>query len=343
MEVTITDIARICGVSVSTVSRALNHHPDINPETLAKINEAIKKYNYIPNNSARNLKSTGSNSVAVLVKGMANPLFSELVGLIDTRLRRYHYAMILQHVSYAEDEFAVAQEIIKEKKPKGIVFLGNNYSHSEGIVDSLPVPFVLGTVGAISEDPDCTRFAHVAVDDRAESRRITQYLLNNGHRDIAVISAEPHESSVGRLRMEGYLEALSAASVPAKPELIMQVSDEYEHYSMENGYYTLLRLLESGAGFSAVYAMSDTLAIGVYRALYEAGLKIPEDVSVIGFDGIPFGDYLQPKLTTLSQPVLEMADSIVEQLWDMIETKARGRNMLYEGKLLEKGSVKNIS
>ena len=99
MEVTIKDIARICGVSVRTVSRALNHHPDINPETLAKINEAIKQNNYIPNNSARNLKRTGSNSVAVLVKGMANPLFSELVGLINTRLRRYHYAMILQHVS----------------------------------------------------------------------------------------------------------------------------------------------------------------------------------------------------------------------------------------------------
>ena len=343
MEVTIKDIARICGVSVSTVSRAINHHPDINPETLSKINEAIQKYNYVPNNSARNLKRTGSNSVAVLVKGLANPLFSELIGMIDTRLRRYHFSIILQHVSYAEDEFALAQEIVKEKKPKGIVFLGNNYDHAGGIVDSLQVPFVLGTVGAIGEDPDCTRFAHVTVDDRVESRRITRYLLDKGHRDIAVISAEPHESSVGRLRMEGYLEALRERGITPRQELVMQVSDEYEHYSMENGYYTLKRLLDSGEHFSAVYAMSDTLAIGVYRALYEAGLKIPGDVSVIGFDGIPFGDYLQPKLTTLSQPVPLMADSIVEQLWDMIETDARGKSIVYAGKLLEKESVRDIS
>lgn len=341
-EITIKDIARLCGVGISTVSRAINDHPDINPETKRQIQETIEKYGYIPNNSARNLKRTESNAVAVLAKGITNPLFSTMIKIFGEKLKKYKLSMILQHVSYEEDEVAVALELIKEKRLKGIIFLGSNYYHPQGELKKIRVPFVFSTVGAISEDEDSSRYSHVTVDDMKESYKATKYLLERGHRKIAIISAEEKNSSVGKLRMEGYRKALQEYQIDCNPKLICQVSDEMEHYSMENGYVTTKKLIETGEPFTAVYAMSDILAAGVYRALGEAGLKIPQDVSVVGFDGIELGDYLQPKLTTLAQPVEKMAEATFELLYNIIEENGPNKNLLYEGELIEKDSVREI-
>lgn len=342
-EITIKDIARICGVAVSTVSRAINNHPDINPETRRQIQEAIDQYGYIPNNSARNLKRTESNAVAILVKGITNPLFNSMIKILNAKLKRHKLSMILQHVGYEEDEAAVALELIKEKRLKGIIFLGANYRHKEGEMQKISVPFVLSTVGAIHEDLDSGKFSHVTIDDRKESYKATQYLIQRGHRRIAILSAEERDSSVGRLRLDGYLKALEDHHIACDPNLIRPVSDKMEHYSMANGYVTTKKLLESGEHFTAIYAMADIMVVGVYRALFEAGLRIPEDVSVVGFDGIEMGDYLQPKLTTLAQPVDKIAEETFELLYDLIEGVSGNRNMIFKGELIEKESVRDLN
>lgn len=341
-EITIKDIAKICGVGVSTVSRAINNHPDINPETRKQIQEVIDAYGYIPNNSARNLKRTESNAVAILIKGITNPVFNEMVKIFDEKLKRHKLTMILQHINYEEDEFAIALELIKEKRLKGIIFLGANYYHPEGELQKINVPFVLSTVGAIAGDEDSSRYSHVAVDDARESYKATQYLIEMGHEKIAIISAEERDSSVGRLRLEGYLKALADHKISYNSKLVCSVSDEADHYSMPNGYITTKKLLASGETFTAVYATSDVMAAGVYRALIEAGLRIPEDVSVMGFDGIELGDYLQPKLTTLQQPVEELAAATFELLYDLIDERCGNKNLLFEGNVVEKESVRRI-
>lgn len=341
-EITIKDIARICGVGVSTVSRAINNHPDINPATRKQIQEVIDQYGYIPNNSARNLKRTESNAVAILIKGITNPLFNSMIKVFDEKLKRNRLTMILQHVNYEEDEIAIALELIKEKRLKGIIFLGCNYYHPEGELQKINVPFVLSTVGSIFEDEDSTRYSHVTVDDMKESYKATEYLIHMGHKNIAIISAEERDSSVGRLRMQGYLKALKDHKITAKEKLICQVSDDMEHYSMLNGYITTKRLIESEEPFTAVFATSDLMAAGVYRALMEAGRRIPEDVSVLGFDGIELGDYLHPKLTTLAQPVEQLALATFELLKDMIDEQCGNKNLIFEGKLVEKDSVRRI-
>lgn len=338
-EITIKDIAKICGVGVSTVSRAINNYPDINPETRKQIQEVIKEYGYIPNNSARNLKRTESNAVAILIKGITNPLFNQMIKVFDEKMKRSKVTMILQHVSYEEDEVAIALELIKEKRLKGIIFLGSNYYHPKGAVQKINVPFVFSTVGAVSEDEDSTRYSHITVDDERESYKVVDYLVQMGHREIAIISAEEKNSSVGRLRMEGYLNALKEHCIPINSSLICRVSDEVEHYSMENGYLTTKRLLESGEKFTAVFATSDIMAVGVYRALFEAGLRIPEDVSVVGFDGIELGDYLFPKLTTLVQPVEQLAEETFELLQELMGGDCKNKTMFFAGELVEKGSV----
>ena len=341
-EVTIKDIARICGVGVSTVSRAINNHPDINPETRKQIKQVIAEYGYIPNNSARNLKRTESNAVAILMKGITNNVFVKMIKIFEEKMKQNKLTMLLQHVDFEEDEVAVALELIKEKRLKGIIFLGSNYYHPAGEFEKISIPFVLSTVGAVEGDEELTKYSHVAVDDMKESYRATQYLIKMGHRDIAIISAEEQDSSVGRLRMEGYLKALRDRGLPINPDLICKVSDDMEHYSMEGGYYTTRKLIDSGEKFSAVYATSDIMAVGVYRALMEAGLRVPEDVSVLGYDGIELGDYMQPKLTTVAQPVEKMAVATFDLLNDLMNGRCENQTLLFEGNLLVKESVKRF-
>ena len=128
---TIKDIARICGVGISTVSRAINDDPGINQNTRKRILKVIKEYNYVPNNSARNLKRTDAKAIAVLVKGISNPLFNRMIKVIEQITQKEKYELVLQHVDDNQDEVTVAIELEKEKRLRGIVFLGGYFSHSE--------------------------------------------------------------------------------------------------------------------------------------------------------------------------------------------------------------------
>ena len=127
MDVTIKDIAKECGVSVSSVSRALNNHPDINPKTKARIMKVIRERGFVPNNSARNMRRSETNNIALLVKGITNLFFTEMIRFMVSELEKNGYTTILQHVVTDEDEVAVAQSLVIEKKLKGIIFLGGNF------------------------------------------------------------------------------------------------------------------------------------------------------------------------------------------------------------------------
>lgn len=339
-EPTIKDIAKICGVGVSTVSRAINNHPDINPETKEKIMSTIKEYGYVPNNSARNLKRVDAKAIAVLVKGIANPFFTNMIKVIEEECKKKHYAMELTHIESGEDEVDVALKVVKEKRLRGIIFLGGLFSHSDEKLQKLTVPFVFSTAGSIPENISKNQFSNIGVDDRKESARLIDYLIELGHEKIAIIVAEADQESIGQLRLEGYKDAMKAHQLPINERLILQTSDEIGHFSLENGYLTAKRLLATEEEFSAVYAVSDTLAIGASRALMEAGKTIPQDVSVAGYDGIEMGNYISPSLTTMRQPVEEMAKDTVKLLFDIIAGKKEHQHITYEAELMIRESTK---
>ncbi len=341
-EPTIKDIAKICGVGVSTVSRAINNHPDINPETKEKIMNTIKEYGYVPNNSARNLKRVDAKAIAVLVKGIANPFFANMIKIIEEECKRKRYSMELQHIEADEDEVDVAQKIVKEKRLRGIIFLGGLFSHSEEKLKKLNVPFVFSTAGSIPENINKNQYSNLGVDDYKESMKMVDYLIGLGHRRIAIIVAEPYEESIGQLRLEGYVDALKKNGIQPDTALVFQTSDEISHFSMENGYCTAKRLVESGVDFTALYAVSDVLAIGAIRALLESGRKVPDDVSVAGYDGIDVSGYISPSLTTIRQPVEAMAKDTVKLLFDIIAGKKDHQHITYEAELLERESTKAI-
>lgn len=330
--ITIKEIAKLCGVGVSTVSRAINNHPDINQETKDKIMRIIEDYGYVPNNAARNLKLSDGKTIAVLIKGITNPFFSDMIKVFEEACFQRGYSLVLQHVEEHQDEVDVAAALEKEKRLNGMVFLGGSFSHSREKLDRITAPFVLSTV-AITSQQAYQGYAYVAVDDQKESRRIVDYLISTGRRRIAIICADERDESIGELRLKGYLAALEANNIPVDQDLILR-PEMGAVYTYENGYRAVKRLLARGASFDAVYAISDTLAVGAMRALKDGGVSVPEDVALAGFDGLELGRYLTPSLTTLRQPDEEMARRTMEALFEQIgDAAAEKCHLIYEGEL----------
>lgn len=335
--ITIKDIAKICGVGVSTVSRALNNHPDINPDTKQRILEVVQKYDFVPNNSARSLKITDSKTIAVLVKGISNPFFMRMIHAIEEDIQNQRYSMELRHVDEKTDEVEVALELVKEKKLRGIIFLGGLSHHSSDKLEKIGVPFVLSTISVSESD-----FSSISVDDIAESYKIVNYLIKKGHKRIAIIGAPKGDTSIGQLRLEGYLKALRDNGRAPDYELVWHTAEDSDTYSMENGYNVMKKAMELNTDFTAVYAISDTMAIGAIRALHEAGRKVPDDVSVVGYDGIDMGKYHVPSLTTIRQPFVDMAHRTAQILFDVIHKGESHKNIIMEAELVERESVKAL-
>ena len=340
--ITIKDIAKMCGVGVSTVSRAINNHPDINPETRDKVMEIIREHNFIPNNSARNLKRIEAKAIAVLVKGITNPFFSDMIRVMEEEIKKKKYTLVLHHVEFDEDEIEVALELIKEKRLCGIIFLGGFFYHSEEKLKQLPVPFILCTSGVVPNLANQAFYSSVSVDDEKESYKMVRYLVEQGHEKIAIIAANTHDASIGKLRLEGYKRALQESGLPVRDELIAYMREDLEDYSYENGYEVTKELLERGTSFTALYVISDVMAVGAARALVEAGKKIPEDYAVAGFDGIDVGKYYSPSITTIKQPVMEMASEAAKILFKVIMEEAPHLHRTFPGELLVRESTRVI-
>ncbi len=338
--ITIKDIARICGVGISTVSRALNNHPDINPETRAKIMEVVEEYNFVPNNSARNLKITDSKTIAILVKGISNPFFMKMIKVMEDEIQKKKYSLVLHHVDANEDEVDVAIELEKEKRLRGIIFLGGYFTHTKEKLERLQVPFVLSTITMTNGYSG--NYSSVAVDDVKESFKMVDYLCRLGHKKIATITAAEQDESIGKLRNKGYEMALAANGIALDKQLVYYMDDQIDSYTMENGYAVMKKLLASGREFTAVYAISDTLAIGACKALLEAGRRIPEDISVAGFDGIDMSYFYSPTITTIQQPFEDMAEETVTVLFNVIRKKAEHQHKIFDARLCVGGSTREI-
>ena len=333
--ITIKDIAKMCGCGVSTVSRAINNHPDINEETRKKIMSVVKEYNFIPNNSARNLKITESKTIAILIKGIANPFFMRMIKIMENDIHNRKYSLIIQHVDFNQDEVEVAIELEKEKKLKGIIFLGGYFNHTKEKLDAITVPFIISTVNMTEQYSG--NYSSIAVDDVKESYIIVDYLIKLGHKKILLISASAEDESIGKLRKVGYENALKDNGIEIDDSLIVPMSEDADAYSMKAGFITMERALNKKLDFTAVYAVSDAVAIGACRALIDAGMKIPEDVSVAGFDGIDNAKYYSPRITTIRQPFEEMAIETTELLFkyiDGIKDSDKTSQKLFDGELV---------
>lgn len=338
---TIKDIARICGVGVSTVSRAINNHPDINQETKDKVMRVIAEHDFIPNNSARNLKRTESKMIAVLIRGITNPFFQDMIKTLEQVIERRRYSFLLHRVDEDADEIEVALELEKEKKPCGFIFLGGTIGHTEEKMKQIKAPFVLCTIG-LDGSIDERLYSSVAIDDVKAACEITSYLLDLGHRRIAMVAAKEDDTAIGRMRLEGFRMAYEKRGLTVDERLILYPEKGEDPYSMESGYRVAERFLQSGQEATAFFVVSDNVAFGVCKAIRDSGRQVPGDYSVAGFDGIEMASYFNPTLTTMKQPCREMAKEAIEILFDLIDGCSENRHRRFLAELVEGESARAL-
>lgn len=338
---TIKDIAKKCGVGISTVSRAINNDASINEDTKKRILKVIKECNYIPNNSARNLKMIESNTIALLIKGIDNQFFQGMLKIFEEEFKKLGYTFLLHAIGENEDNINVAVELTKEKRLKGIIFLGGCICHMDTRLEELGVPYVLCTAAVDMTEPT-GRWSSVSIDDERESYRAVDYLCKMGHKKIAMITGRSSDQAVGGLRLKGYKKALNDNGIEVDGNLIRYMRDDITEYSVANGYQVTKELLESGIEFTALFAISDLIAFGAYKAISETGRSIPKDYSVLGFDGIEMSNYFQPSLSTMEQPCEKMVKSSIELLMSQINGEEEKKQLIFEAKLLERDSIRAI-
>ena len=324
---TIQDIARQAGVSASTVSRVLNQDPRVLEATRQRVQQTMDRLNYVPNANARNLKRSQTRLIGVLVKGIDNPFFLDILQVIQEQIRQAGYGMILEHADIDADELTRGLALIRERRLQGLFFLGGSPEHPEALYQQLSVPAVYITISAQPDSPNT--FSSVAVDDVAEARRAMEHLLGLGHRRILLISSSPLSRHVNRRRIEGCRQALAAHGLPFAEELLLSA----QGYNIAAGYEAANWALDRGLDFTCAFAFSDILALGASRAFYERGLKVPQDVSVMGFDGIELSRYCQPALTSLRQPSRQMAQAAVQLMQQLILGQAQHIHRVFTGQI----------
>ena len=333
---TIKDIARKSGYAVSTVSRALNNHPDVSDETKQKIQEIVQQCGFVPNNNARQLKAQQSSGILIVVKGAFNLFFANILERMQTAIAAEGYTAEVHYLDEDDDELLAAQQLRRERKPLGFLFLGGNVQLFQQRFAAIDVPSVLATT--VSRELDFPQLSCVGVDDAAAGADACNFLLQKGHRSIAVLGGRRELSYISALRYSGFSAAFAAATgAPHPPELYQKCS-----FSLESAYRAMQHLLERQQPFTAVFCMSDLIAIGAMRALHEAGLGVPGDVSVLGFDGIELARYCTPRLATICQPQQDIALHSVRQLLDAIERAAPAQTIVLPAQLVDGESVKAL-
>ncbi|QEK11506.1 LacI family transcriptional regulator [Crassaminicella thermophila] len=335
-QLSIKDIAKIAGVGVSTVSRVLNNHPDVKDETRKKVLNIIEEYNYIPNNSARNLKRSSSKNIGILVKGIYNPFFSKMIKSIEEKIDEEGYSMILHYNDNNSDDIEAAIELIKEKKLKGLICLGGDFDNIEEQFMQLKTPIVLTSIN-ITEKVNKDVFSSVIIKNEEAAFEAVDFLCQLGHKKIGIITTGEGDKNVGKLRFEGYKNALDKNGIIFNDDFL-----EFGHYTFESAFNAMNKLLDKDLGLTAVFVTSDIMAIGASKAVLSRGLNIPDDISVIGFDGIEYSEYFHPSLTTVKQPVEEMGQKSIEILFDLIKNKNKHQHVIFETELLIRESCKKL-
>ena len=287
---TIRDVAARAGVSHQTVSRVINESPRVTEATRERVRAAIRELAFVPSPMARGLISNQTRAIGVVADDVSDHFFACMVAGAEAEARRRGYYLMIASVEPDDDEGGYLR-LMLERRVEGLILARPSVPLRPRDLQA-DVPVV--AVGAGEE----RGFTVVDVDNRQGGYDATRHLLDHGHRRIATI-AGPRGWPSATARLEGHRQALREADVA---ELVEHAFD----WGLESGHTAAARLLERGADFTALFAHSDLIALGAIRRLREAGLRVPDDVSVVGFDDLPVADYVEPALTTVHQPMREL-------------------------------------
>lgn len=310
---TIKDIARLSGCGVGTVSRVLNNHPDVSEKTRLKVMAVIEAEGFQPNNNAKHLKQQAGTNIALLVKGTQNMLFADIVEQIQALVRDSGREAAVYYLDEDANEVAYAIQLCRERKPAGVLFLGGDLEFFGDHFSQITVPCVLLTNTA--KDFGFDNLSSLTTDDTAAAMEVIDFLIQQGHHRIGILGGNWSCSQISYRRLQGCQAGFQRHGLPFDPA----VQSEPCRYSMSDAYAATNRLLERNPDLTAIFAMSDVMAIGVVRALCDLGKRVPEDISVIGYDGITSAKFSVPRLATIQQDTRRLAERGTDILLHNIE------------------------
>ncbi|MDU9038186.1 LacI family DNA-binding transcriptional regulator [Pseudomonas corrugata] len=306
---TIKDVAALAGISYTTVSHVVNKTRPVSEEVRLKVEAAIKRLDYVPSAVARSLKAKTTATIGLLVPNSLNPYFAELARGIEDYCERNGYCVILCNSDDNPDKQRSYLRVLLEKRIDGLIVAsaGGDVGLAQGLA-GVRTPMVIVDRGLDGVDADLVR-----IDHEYGAYLATRHLLELGHRDIAFIGG-PADTSVAQMRLAGYCRALKEAGIELPVERMLE-SD----FTSTGGYRAAAELLEHQPP-SAIFAANDMIGIGVLRAAAERNVRVPSELSVIGFDDIQMSRYVYPALTTVGQSILQLGEMAAEVLLRRIAT-----------------------
>jgi LacI family transcriptional regulator len=309
-KITIRDVAKSVGCSYGTVSRYLNGHSGVHPNTRKRIQQAIEKLDYHPNMFARGLVTKRSNTIAILVPDIANPFFSEIVSNVEHVTHYNGYELITCSAGWDIKAEARRIKMLQEKQIDGLIFKPN--CESEDPFSAITIPFV-----SLSRVEN-SKFSYVEVENKIGAYMATSYLISRGYNKIAYIGG-PRQSETSAERYSGYFQALQENDFQINPKFT-----PFGNVTLKDGYITMKRLLDLEDRPDSVFCYNDLVAIGAQYAAIESELILPEELGIIGFDDISLASLPQIQLTTIAQPRDEIGRIAAEILIKTIEEKENG-------------------
>lgn len=329
---TIKDVAQKANVSIATVSRIINNEKGYGEETRKKVLSVIQEIGYQPNAVARGLINKKTQSIGVVFPYVSNMYSGEVLSGIEEAAYASDFSVVICNTDGQQDRTLRNLKMFAEKQVDCMIFVSDVVSEETG-------KFLLNTnipVLLISTMSDMYPLPYIKTDDRFAASSAVNYLIQRGHRDIAMIAGPKSDSIAGIPRINGYTQALISAGLPVKEENIIQVNG----FSFEDGLkgYEILKNAKSPC--TAVFAASDEIALGVISAAYQDHVSIPEELSIIGYDNLKLAEMAVPPLTTVAQPLKEMGKLAVEILYDHIQTGKELNSIIMPHKIVERKSVK---
>lgn len=305
------DIARLAGVSLATVSRTLHSTHLVNPQTRDHILRIMEECNYVYNATAADLSRKRSTVIGVLIPTTRSPVFAGTILAIQEKCHERGYSVVLGNTKY---DAGIERNLLRqfqERRVAGVILTGFSLGREDAVTDMMRggTPCVV-----IWEKLLDKRISYVGFDNFQASRTMTEYLIGLGHRRIGLLVGPFSKVGRAKRRVEGFLAALKRHQIASKPSWVIE-----EEPTLENGREAMKRLLRVHPRLTAVFAASDVLAMGAMRGARDQGLQIPRDISVAGFDDMPFAAYSEPPLTTMRVASYEIGEKAVEVLLEAIE------------------------
>ena len=308
--VTIHDIARDAGVSPSTVSRVLNGNVPVAPQKREAVLAVVQKLQYRPNVIAQGLARGRTGAIGVMTQSIASPFYGEILRGIEQGLAGSAYHPVFASGNWHTEEELTALDLLSGRRVDGLIVLPGVIPDDRlrRAAEELPLVVIGRSITGIERQ--CLR-----VDDILAAQQATSYLIDLGHRRIAHIAGPAlHQDAADR--RAGYARALAAAALPLDEHLIVTGD-----YTEQSGLLALQSLFSRGVMFTAIFVANDQMAYGARLGLYRRGIRVPDDISLVGFDDLLSSAYTTPPLTTVRQPVFEMGRTAAQAILDLLEER----------------------